>query len=409
MTTVCFLVSRFPFETFILAQVEGLLERGVDIEVYTLAEGDERVAASLALRWGDRLRIYVIPVSKSFGSRLVSALPVLAKGNFAALSPRFGNDATSLRLLLAADRWPTVVARPRVWLAQYGRWGRFACALRQLDIISGRIATMFHGKDMSAYLDRHPDAYATLFRDGDLFLPISALWRDRLLALGAPPDKTHIHRMGVDVALFRERARSLQPGEDVRFVGVGRLVDKKGFDDAIAAFAAFQVQPGAPQASLTLIGGGDLSAALQAQAQEAGVADKVRFTGLIPNERVAVELAAAHIFVLPSRTAKDGDMEGLPVALMEAMAQGMPVLTTRHSGIPELVEHGVSGLLCDERDRAGLAANMAELAAAPDRWQSMGAAGAARVRAEFDLRRWNDRLAEVMQTLAKSRISRTAP
>ena len=93
-------------------------------------------------------------------------------------------------------------------------------------------------------------------------------------------------------------------------------------------------------------------------------------------------------------------MEGIPVALMEAMAQGMPVLATRHSGTPELVEHDVSGMLCKEGDWRTLSANMAALAKAPERWAAMGEAGSARVRAEFDLKVWNDRLMQRLNLLA---------
>lgn len=92
-------------------------------------------------------------------------------------------------------------------------------------------------------------------------------------------------------------------------------------------------------------------------------------------------------------------MEGIPVALMEAMAQGLPVLATRHSGTPELVEHERSGLLCAEGDRAALAANMLAFARAPDRWVAMGAEGAAKVRREFDLKTWNDLLLQRLTAL----------
>jgi colanic acid/amylovoran biosynthesis glycosyltransferase len=194
----------------------------------------------------------------------------------------------------------------------------------------------------------------------------------------------------------------------VRFIGVGRMVEKKGFDDALAALAAMCAQPNATAATLTLIGDGPLRSALQRQATELNLENAVRFTGFLPHGRVAEELMQAHVFVLPSRTARSGDMEGIPVALMEAMAQGMPVLATRHSGTPELVEHEVSGLLCEEGDRQALAANMLAIAAASDRWSAMGAAGAARVRAEFDLEVWNDRLLERLARLYSQPVT-TAP
>ena len=139
---------------------------------------------------------------------------------------------------------------------------------------------------------------------------------------------------------------------------------------------------------------------MEAQAAKLGVSDRVRFTGGLPHARVQAELDAAHVFVLPSVTASDGDMEGVPVALMEAMAAGLPVLSTTHSGIPELIEHDASGLLAPERDPQQLAANMRALALAPQRWPAMGAAGAKRVRDEFDLKAWNDALYARLKALA---------
>lgn len=400
---VSFLVSRFPnpSETFIQAQAEGLAERGAWVEITALASGDAAALGALRLAWGDRLKVRYAPVPKTFLARFVAAPHALsAKGALATLDAgRFGDDAASLRLLIAAARWPKERPTRRVWLAHYGRWGRFACALRELGLIAGPIATVFHGKDMSAYLRKRPNAYRTLFQRGDLFLPISETWREKLIALGAPPERTLVHRMGVDTARFRETQRVLGQGDTVRFIGVGRMVEKKGFDDALAAFAAMRTRPGAPPSTLTLIGDGERRKDLEAQAASLGLGEAVRFTGLLPHARVADELAHAHVFVLPSKTAASGDMEGIPVALMEAMAQGLPIIATRHSGTPELVEHDISGLLCAEADRAALTENMDRLARAPERWAAMGAAGAAKVRAEFDLKIWNDRLLERLASL----------
>jgi colanic acid/amylovoran biosynthesis glycosyltransferase len=400
---VSFLVSRFPnpSETFIQAQAEGLLNRGAKVEITALAAGDPTVLDALRREWEDRLAVHYVPVPKSFGARLAAAPAALLSAGGRALDVvRFGEDASSLRLAIAAARWPKEPPRRRVWLAHYGRWGRFACALRDLGLIDGPIATVFHGKDMSAYLrKRGARAYAPLFARGDLFLPISEYWRDRLVLLGARPERTLVHRMGVDTQRFTEAPRELLAGEPVRFIGVGRMVEKKGFDDAIDAFAALRAQPGAPDVTLTLVGDGPMRRELERCAAASGAAESIRFTGLLPHAGVAGELSRAHVFVLPSRTAKSGDMEGIPVALMEAMAQGMPVLATRHSGTPELVEHGVSGLLCEEGDPTALAANMAALVASPERWPAMGAAGAAKVRAEFDLQIWNDRLLERLASL----------
>jgi colanic acid/amylovoran biosynthesis glycosyltransferase len=408
---ISFFVPRFPApsETFIQAQADGLMARGVKLEIAAIAAGDPEPLGAFMLKWQDALSLRIAPVPKTLGARIALALAALMtrEGRAALDVAKFGDDAASLRLPIAAARWPKQPPiERRVWLAHYGRWGRFACALRELGLIKGPIATVFHGKDMSAYLDKRSDnAYGHLFKRGDLFLPISEFWREKLITLGAPADRIMVHRMGVDTARFVETPRTLAPGEAVRFIGVGRMVEKKGFDDAIAAFGKMCAMPGAPAATLTLIGDGPLRRSMQAQA--AGLGDAVRFTGLLPHAKVEEMLRAAHVFVLPSRTSKSGDMEGIPVALMEAMAQGLPVLATRHSGTPELVEHEVSGLLCAEGDRDALASNMLAFAKTPERWSAMGAAGAAKVRAEFDLKYWNDLLLQRLTALYNGTMTTT--
>lgn len=410
MTTaapISFLVSRFPnpSETFIQAQAEGLLERGASVDITAFAAGDLERVALLRSNWKDKFNVHYVPLPKTFAGRLVASpaafMDARAVPGFFD-NGRFGDDATSLRLLIAASRWPKSPPTPQVWLAHYGRWGRFACALRDLGLIAGPIATVFHGRDMSSYLKKQPDAYARLLQRGDLFLPISELWRDKLLKLGAPPERTLVHRMGVDTSRFTLRPRVLTAGEPVKFIGVGRMVEKKGFDDAVRAFASLRNEHRVENATLTLIGDGETRASLESLAASYGLGSALRFTGLLPHADVERELLAAHVFVLPSKTASNGDMEGIPVALMEAMAQGLPVLATRHSGTPELVEHEVSGLLCDEGDWRALSANMATLAQAPERWTAMGQAGSTRVRAEFDLKIWNDRLLQRLSTLRQS-------
>lgn len=400
---VSFFVSKFPnpSETFIQAQAEGLLERGASVEIVALAAGDPKVLGALLLKWPGKLSVRFAPVPKGMGLRVYQAPGALfSRHGLSALNiPRFGDDASSLRLLIAASRWPKGPVQKRVWLAHYGRWGRFACALRDMGLIAGPIATVFHGRDMSAFLQRYPRGYDTLMQRGDLFLPISDLWREKLLALGAAPERTLVHRMGVDTSRFAALPRLLNAGEPVRFIMVGRMVEKKGYRDAIRAFAAYRAEEGAPPATLTLIGDGDLRDFLENFATSLNLRGSIQFTGALPHAEVARELAHAHVFVLPSKTAASGDMEGIPVALMEAMAQAMPVLATRHSGNPELVEHNVSGLLCDEGDWRKLAQNMDTLARAPERWNEMGAAGAKRVRADFDLKVWNDKLLQRLTAL----------
>ena len=127
-------------------------------------------------------------------------------------------------------------------------------------------------------------------------------------------------------------------------------------------------------------------------ARTCGIADRVRFAGPLPRTRVVELLREATVFLAPSVTASDGDIEGLPVSIMEAMAVGLPIVTTRHGAIDELVEHGVSGWLVAERDVSGLAERLAHLVDDPGAGVRLGIAGRARIAQEFDAAKLVERL-----------------
>ncbi len=123
---ISFLVSRFPnpSETFIQAQAEGLLERGASVEITAFAAGDPEVLGALRLKWENKFNVHYVPLPKTLGARLAAAPSAfMDKRAFPAFfdGGRFGDDASSLRLLIAASRWPKEPPKPRVWLAHYGR------------------------------------------------------------------------------------------------------------------------------------------------------------------------------------------------------------------------------------------------------------------------------------------------
>jgi glycosyltransferase involved in cell wall biosynthesis len=170
--------------------------------------------------------------------------------------------------------------------------------------------------------------------------------------------------------------------DPVRLLTVGRAVEKKGFDDLLAALALL---PAGLSWHLTHVGGGPLSRALKAQAAALGLAGRISWRGPQPQERVLAEYRAADLFVLPCRIGGDGDRDGLPNVLMEAQSQGLAVISTTLSGVPELVEDGVTGALVPPQDPAALAAALQALIADPARRRRLGEAGAAQVRLRFDM------------------------
>jgi glycosyltransferase involved in cell wall biosynthesis len=186
--------------------------------------------------------------------------------------------------------------------------------------------------------------------DGALFLAVSNALRERAIARGYPEARTRTHYNGVDLDRFRP---DVAPRERGLVLHVGRLVEKKGTKVLIEAVA------GIAGATLAIIGDGPLRAALERQARELG--DRVRFLGALRSDEVAHWMRRASVLAAPSMTAADGDAEGLPNVVVEAAASGLPAVGTRHSGIPEAIEDGVTGFLVPEGDAGALAARLADL------------------------------------------------
>ena len=184
-------------------------------------------------------------------------------------------------------------------------------------------------------------------------------------------DRLRIIHCGVTPALY-DRPRKIGT-EGTHLVFVGRLAPVKGLRVLLEALG----QLPDPNVRLTIVGDGSERATLEAMAAPLG--ERVRFTGYLSQEEVAEILTTANAFVLPSFA------EGVPVVLMEAMAAGLPVMATRITGVPELVEDGVSGHLVTPGDPAALARAITELADLPDGGMAMGQAGRAMVQAEFDI------------------------
>jgi colanic acid/amylovoran biosynthesis glycosyltransferase len=180
----------------------------------------------------------------------------------------------------------------------------------------------------------------------------------------------------------------------IRIVTVGRLVEKKGVEDAIRAVADLPLSY-----EFTVAGDGPLRPSLERIA--AGLGVNVRFIGALRQDEVADLLASANIFLAPSVTASDGDVEGIPVSIMEAMASGLPVVSTRHAAIPELLTDGRSGLLAAEHDVPRLTRHLMTLAGNPELRVRMGAAGRKTMVREFDIAILNAQLERLYHQLLR--------
>ena len=219
--------------------------------------------------------------------------------------------------------------------------------------------------------------------------------RRHLDALAPSPGRVERVYHGLDLGRFAAAGRSPSrrdgslASDPVVILSVGRAVEKKGYEDLLDALAAL---PGGLHWCFDHVGAGPALARLKARAERLGIGPRVRWRGALTQEEVIARYRSADLFVLASRIAADGDRDGLPNVLMEAQSQGLACVATRVSAIPELIEHGATGLLCPERDPAALAASIERLIRAPDLREALGRAGRRNVAANFDMRGGIERL-----------------
>ena len=170
-------------------------------------------------------------------------------------------------------------------------------------------------------------------------------------------------------------------GQPLKIVSIGRLIEFKGFQHLLGACGQLGGR-GIPF-QLTIIGEGDWQDRLSSLAADLGIDDKVRFAGVLGGDAIKDVLADSHVFALASITDSKGASDILPTVIAEAMAAGLPVVSTRLAGIPEMVEHGETGILCDPGDEAAMADALALLAAEPSTRERLGAAGGELARERF--------------------------
>lgn len=379
---VAYLVGRFPVRTerVIAEEIAAVGERGAETRIVALRAG-EREPIPWAEELADRVT-YLDPAPRSGrilrGAFMMLRLPALRgalpSASAVTHSPAFLGSpiATAYRRrrlasMLRADP-------PDVLHAQFGHLGLLAAPVAQA--IERPLVISFRGEDVTLMRNGPAEARRFLFESAVRVFARCNAMKQRLLEMGCPPKRLVVEPSGLrlDRFPFHERTPP-EGGRPVRLLLVGRDIPRKGADDARRAVEACA---DAHRAELTMLH---------------DAADDV----------VLDAMQKADLFILPCRTGPGGDEEGIPNAIKEAMACGLPVVSTRHGGIPELVEHERNGLLSDENDFDGLVANLRRLLSEPERWAEMGRCGRDAVRARFDVGRIAARLVEHYRDAARPR------
>jgi colanic acid/amylovoran biosynthesis glycosyltransferase len=374
---ILYLTNSFSLlsETFVYDRAVALRARGHEVQVVTIKR---RMVEERPFEGVHVLRKAAWP-GRLMSRFLDEALPRLrmraGDGDAVPASTPEADYLADLHAL--AERF-----RPDFIHAEFGRMGVLA---NRIATPSRPLVVFMHAYDITA-VPKNPlwhRRYTRLWRPEVTILTPSEFMRQKVIALGASPARVVVQANGIDLqAWYYSDAASRFDGK-VSFLFVGRLIEKKGPRQLVEAFAKMRALAPEIDAELVLCGAGSLEGALREDIARLGLGDAVRLRGAVPSDQVRQSMMRAHIMVQHSVETASGDMEGLPVSLTEAAACGLPIVATRHSGIPEIVVDGVNGYLVAEHDIDGMAAKMAELARDPPRWSAFGRAGRALVEDRF--------------------------
>lgn len=402
---LAFFVSSFPIrsETFILTQIAGLLDRGHEVHIYAneIYRGSELHTDFQKYALFERTRRRRTVTLASPPRRLLARMrlllsvfhaPALVLGalNFY----KFGKRAITLDVL---DMALCFADRPAydVVHCHFGPNGDDAAILMELGVLRGKLVATFHSYDVLLGMRSRGKIYRRLVRHADAVHSISEYNRKWLESFGFPRERIHYHPMGIHVGRFTAPRCADAAAGEVRILTVARLAPEKGLDYGLQAIAAVQRQHPQWRLRYRVIGGGELAGRLAAQVEQLGLADVVELSGAQDQEVVRAALLHAHVFFLPSLA------EALPIAIMEAMACGLPVIATDVGGVAELVRTGETGRLVPPADVAALEVALTELlGCTPAERRRMGEAGRALVAQRHDTAALMERLVEHYSMLA---------
>lgn len=246
----------------------------------------------------------------------------------------------------------------------------------------------FRGRDSSAQTEKRFKAntkrYVDLVKYGyGYYFAVCHFLAGELKKLGFPEDKIHVLYGGLDLNLYPFFERTLPQEGEIRIMSVARLVEKKGFITLLKAFQ--RIHHKHPRTTLHIIGTGKDEEKIRSFIKKLHLNDSVFLRGAMDSKQISKELRNSHLFCLASETGEDGDVEGIPNALKEAMASGLPVISTFHAGIPELIEHKKTGYLAPEKDDLELAEGIDFFLNNPNVWSDYTKRARQVIEEKFDL------------------------
>jgi len=398
---IAFLTPPFPkySETFIINQVSTLLDQGHNVTVFSQGRVENPAKHDTLDRHNMRENIVYINKIKSYREGMKEYLDsVFGPHSLSDIldAIRRGKQGPDR---LAAQKITHELKQFDVFHAHFGpiarRWDFLSELYEQVPFVA-----TYYGYDVTKHL--HPDSYDFYTKTDhwssvDLAIGISEHIRSKMIVAGCPEDISTTLPLGIDPDLFRFSPTSYNIGDELQLISTCRHTKKKGIEYAIRAVGHLKSR--GVNVSYTIAGDGELTPRYHNVAAESGVENDIEFVGRIPQERVSELMQDAHLYIQPSVTAPNGDMEGQGLVFQEAQATGTPPVATFHNGIPEGVRHADTGRLAPERDVSRLADELEYFVEHPKKIDQYAKRGRELIELEYDYNKLGKKQEELYESL----------
>jgi colanic acid/amylovoran biosynthesis glycosyltransferase len=363
---ILFMVNMFPTlsATFVMGQIKGMIDKGHDVHVFAQYKSSMKKMHPDIEHYKLLAKTYYKDLPKDIRTYDILYCQFFSLGN--DLMPKL------MQIKAKSRKFP-----------------KFLVCCRGSDGVEG---VSIRNKRCQA-----------LFNSADLFMPVCQHFENLLLKAGCDKKKIIVHHSAIDLKLFDYTKKQRKPGQEVTLLSVGRLTESKGTLYALEAFAVLEKK--FPMLRYVIVGNGACRDQLTRFVHEHKLEDKVTFVGWCLPHEVMNWLSKADIFVHPSIRGINNAQEGVPNVLMEAMAMGLPVVSTWHGGIPEIVTDGYSGFLVPEKNSAILADKIRQTLESQSDWQQIGSIGRACIEKKYEINKENAGLEEILYQVIKGRSS----
>ena len=394
---IAYYLNEFPAisESFILNQIVELIKKGHDISIFSMINPIDEIQH-------EEIKAYNL-VERTHYFKLENLLEMknLKKWFFFfkfLLKNIYHTGISKRRIKLDIKKacFAAIMDKMDIDIihAHFGTNGNHSIQLKQ--VLKRPLITSFYGFD-AAIADS--TTYLELFNTADKITVLSNDMKNDMLALGCPEENIIIHHLGVDLDKFSYTQRYVNPNEKAIFLCVGRFVEKKGITYAIKAFSRLLIEY--KNVELRIIGDGGMKKEIEDLIFRLKLQKNVILLGSYTHTGIIDEMHRSHIFLLPSITAENGDKEGTPTVLMEAQATGMPVLSTYHAGIPEVVINGKTGYLVEEKNIDSLYEKMKYIVEQPKIWNKLGKNGRNHIKENYNISNQVEKLEYIYKDVIK--------